>query len=151
MTDLVKLYSTQVLALAAAIPHLGRLPAPQGRGVARSPTCGSEVAVELCLEGGRISEFAQEVQACALGQAAAGVLGGAVLGRSPDEIWAARADLAAMLKGGPVPAPPFAAFEALRAANEYPHRHASVLLALDATIAALRDAGALPPAPASGA
>ena len=29
-SDLVKLYSGRILALAADIPHLGRLPAPEG-------------------------------------------------------------------------------------------------------------------------
>ncbi len=38
-TDLVSLYSRRILALAADIPHLGRLPAPQATARRRSPLC----------------------------------------------------------------------------------------------------------------
>ncbi|WP_205742194.1 hypothetical protein, partial [Halomonas marinisediminis] len=60
------------------------------------------------LDQGRVAAFGQDVKACALGQAAASVLGGAVIGRSRAEIEAARDALKAMLKeGGPVPDAPF--------------------------------------------
>ena len=75
-TDLVKLYSGRILALAADIPHLGHLAAPMATVKKRSPLCGSTVAVEVVLQGGKITQFAQEVRACALGQASAAVLGG---------------------------------------------------------------------------
>ena len=74
-SDLVKLYSGRILALAADIPHLGRLPEPMGSARKRSPLCGSTVTVDLRVENGRISAFAQDVKACALGQAAAAVVG----------------------------------------------------------------------------
>lgn len=137
-SDLVKLYSGRILALAADIPHLGRLPDPMGSARKRSPLCGSTVTVDLRVENGRISAFAQDVKACALGQAAAAVVGGAVLGRSLAEIEAARHALHAMLKdNGPVPAAPFDGFEVLIPARDYKNRHASILLALDATAEAM--------------
>lgn len=135
--DLMKLYSARLLALAAAIPHAGRLEAADGSGTARSVQCGSVVTVDVALENGRIVRFAQEVRACALGQAAAAAVGGAILGRSAAEVAAAREALAAMLAGGPVPPAPFDALEALLPAQDYPNRHASVLLSLDATLKAL--------------
>lgn len=139
--DLVQLYSDRLLALAADVPHLGRLPAPDGTAMVRAPLCGSQVTVDLCLQGGRITAFGQDVRACALGQAAASVVGGAILGRTPAEVAQARGELAAMLQaGGPVPAAPFDGLEALIAARDFPNRHASILLALDATLAALRAA-----------
>ena len=107
-SDLVKLYSGRILALAADIPHLGRLPAPTGTARKRSPLCGSTVTVDLVMNAGRVAEFAQDVKACALGQASAAVLGGVILGRSRAELEAARDALRAMLKeGGAVPAAPF--------------------------------------------
>lgn len=137
-SDLVKLYSGRILALAADIPHLGRLPAPMGSARKRSPLCGSTVTVDVVVKGGRVVEFAQDVKACALGQAAAGVLGGAVLGRSLPELQAARAELQLMLKdSGPVPSVPFGGYEVLIPAREYRNRHASILLALDATCEAV--------------
>ena len=84
--DLVKLYSGSILALAADIPHLGRLDPPCATVRRRSPLCGSTVTVDLRSENGRISDFAQDVKACALGQAAASVLGANVIGRSREEI-----------------------------------------------------------------
>ena len=137
-SDLVKLYSGRILALAADIPHLGRLPEPMGSARKRSPLCGSTVTVDLRVENGRISAFAQDVKACALGQAAAAVVGGAVLGRSLAEVEAARDALRAMLKdNGPVPAAPFDGFEVLIPARDYKNRHASILLALEATAEAM--------------
>lgn len=138
--DLMALYSRRILALAADIPHLGRLDAPNGKGRARSPQCGSTVTAEVSMEGGRIAGFAQEVRACALGQASAAVLGGVVLGRSAEEVAAARESLKAMLSGGPAPSAPFDGLEALLPARDFPNRHASILLAWDATLAAIADA-----------
>ena len=132
-SDLVKLYSGRILALAADIPHLGRLPAPTGSARKRSPLCGSTVTVDLVLKDGRVADFAQDVKACALGQASAAILGGVILGRSLAELQAARNMLSAMLKdNGPVPAAPFQGYEVLIPAREYKNRHASILLALDA-------------------
>ena len=140
-TDLIKLYSGRILALAANIPNLGRLDAPDGSARQRSPLCGSTVTVDVAVQDGRIAAFAQDVKACALGQAAASVLGGAVLGRSRAEVEAARDAVAAMLtSGGPAPAAPFDGFEALMPARDYKNRHASIMLSLDATIAAMRAA-----------
>ena len=137
-SDLVKLYSGRILALAADIPHLGRLPEPMGSARKRSPLCGSTVTVDLRVENGRISAFAQDVKACALGQAAAAVVGGAILGRNLAEVEAAREALRAMLKdNGPVPAAPFDGFEVLIPARDYKNRHASILLTLEATAEAM--------------
>jgi len=82
---------------------------------------------------GRVSRFGQEVKACALGQAAAAVVGGAVLGRTLAELEAARDALRAMLtQDGPVPPAPFDGFEVLLPAREYRNRHASILLSIEA-------------------
>ncbi len=140
-TDLIKLYSGRILELAADIPHLGRLSAPQASVKRRSPLCGSTVSVDIRLEGERVSQFAQEVKACALGQAAAAVLGGAVIGRSLPELEAARDSLREMLKsGGPVPAAPFDGFEVLIPARDFKNRHASILLAVEAAVEAASNA-----------
>ena len=140
-SDLIKLYSTRILGLAAEIPHLGRLPAPQGTARRRSPLCGSTVTADVVLRGGRVAEFAQDVKACALGQASASVLGAAAIGRSRVELEAARDSLRAMLKdGGPVPAAPFGGYEVLLPAREYKNRHASILLALEAVCEAFEAA-----------
>lgn len=140
-TDLIKLYSGRILELAAGIPHLGRLDAPDGTSRRRSALCGSTVTVDVRVVDGRVSAFAQDVKACALGQAAASVLGAKVIGRTRTEIEAARDDLAAMLKsGGPAPAAPFDGFAVLLPARDYKNRHASIMLALEATAEAMQAA-----------
>ncbi|RME15515.1 MAG: iron-sulfur cluster assembly scaffold protein [Alphaproteobacteria bacterium] len=135
--SLERLYSPRILALAADIPHAGRLEAPAGSARRRSPTCGSSVTVDLVVTDGRVSAFAQNVKACALGQASASVLGAGVLGLDRDAIAAGRAALEAMLKeDGPTPPPPFEGLEVLRPAQSYRSRHNSILLAWDATLEA---------------
>ena len=142
-SDLIKLYSGRILELAASIPHLGRLPAPMGSAKRRSPLCGSTITADVVLQDGRVAAFAQDVKACALGQASASVLGRVVIGRSRAELEAAREALRAMLKdGGPVPAAPFDGYEVLIPARDYKNRHASILLALDAVCEAMALAGA---------
>ena len=136
--DLMKLYSKRILALAAEIPHIGRLDDPQGSAMKRSPLCGSTVTVDVFMDGDRVDDFAQDVKACALGQSSASVLGSRVIGRTRDEIQTARDQLHAMLKaGGPAPDAPFDGLEALMPARDYKNRHASILLAFDATVAAM--------------
>jgi NifU-like protein involved in Fe-S cluster formation len=141
--DLIKLYSGRILELAASIPHQGRLTDPMGTARKRSPLCGSTVTVDVQVAAGRITQFAQDVKACALGQASASVLGRVVLGRSRAELEAAREALRAMLKdAGPVPAAPFDGYEVLVPARDYKNRHASILLALDAVCEAMAAAEA---------
>ncbi|WP_121065004.1 iron-sulfur cluster assembly scaffold protein [Chachezhania antarctica] len=139
--DLIKLYSSRILALAADIPRLGRLEDPDVSVKRRSPLCGSTVTVDLKLEDGRIADYAQDVKACALGQAAASVVGSVAVGRTRDEIETARDQLRDMLKSeGPAPEAPFNGLGVLLPAREYRNRHASILLALEATAEAMADA-----------
>ncbi len=141
--DLMKLYSQRILALAAEIPHIGRLDNPDGSAMKRSPLCGSTVTVDVAVQDGKVTDFAQDVKACALGQSSASVLGEAVIGRTREEIQSARDALKAMLKDdGAVPGAPFDALEALLPARDYKNRHASILLAWDAALAAMDDASA---------
>ena len=139
--DLLQLYSTRILALASNIPHIGHLPAPQGTARKRAPLCGSSVGVELTLEEGRIAQFAQEVRSCALGQAAASVVGGAVVGLTPGEVRAGRDALWRMLReGGDAPAAPFENLAVLIPARDHANRHGSIMLAFEATLDAIEQA-----------
>lgn len=142
-TDLIKLYSGRILELAADIPLTERLEAPDATVKKRSPLCGSTVTVDVDVEDGRISRFGQDVKACALGQASAAVLGDVVIGRTRAEIEKARDQLKAMLSSnGPVPDTPFDGYEVLVPARDFRNRHASIMLALEATAAAVAEAEA---------
>jgi NifU-like protein involved in Fe-S cluster formation len=139
--DLIKLYSGRILALAADIPHLDRLDQPDATVKKRSPLCGSTVTVDVAMKDGRVSDFGQDVKACALGQAAASVVGDAVIGATRAQVETARDQLKTMLKkDGPAPDAPFDGLEVLIPAREYKNRHASIMLALEATAEAMEQA-----------
>ncbi|MFC6686407.1 iron-sulfur cluster assembly scaffold protein [Jhaorihella thermophila] len=139
--DLIKLYSTQILALAADIPHHERLENPDATVKKRSPLCGSTVTVDVKVKDGRIADFGQDVKACALGQASASVVGRNIIGCTREQVEKARDQLRAMLKeNGPVPEPPFDGLKVLLPARDYKNRHASILLALEATAEAMEKA-----------
>lgn len=140
-TDLVKLYSGRILQLAANIPLADRLAIPDASVKRRSPLCGSTITVDLVIRDGKIAEYGQDVKACALGQAAASVVGGAVIGCTISNVRTAREQLLSMLKNaGPVPDAPFDGLEVLLPAREFKNRHASIMLALDATCEAFGEA-----------
>ncbi|MDH5452959.1 MAG: iron-sulfur cluster assembly scaffold protein [Paracoccaceae bacterium] len=142
-SDLINLYSKRILALAADIPHTDRLDNPTATVRRRSPLCGSTVTVDVVLSDGVITGYGQDVKACALGQASAAIAGAAMIGRTRAEVELARDELKAMLKAdGPVPSAPFEGYEVLLPARDYKNRHASILLALEATAEAIAEAAA---------
>lgn len=136
------LYSDRILKLAANMPRAGRLAAPEGSAERVAKLCGSTVVVDVVLDDeGRVADFAQDVRACALGQACAAIVGAHVIGASLDELETARDQLKAMLKeAGPAPSGRFADLAILETVRDYPARHASTMLPLDATVAAVRQA-----------
>jgi len=136
------LYTPSILALTTQIPHLGRLDAPDGSASLRSRLCGSRITVDIALRGGLIADFAQDVQACALAQASAALLGQGIIGESAASLRAARDALAAMMKdGAPPPEGKWSVLSALWPVRDYPPRHDSVLLPFEAACAALEKAG----------
>jgi NifU-like protein involved in Fe-S cluster formation len=140
------LYSGGILKLAANMPRAGRLAAPDASAEKVAKLCGSRVVVDVVMARGRVVDFAQEVKACALGQAAAAVLGANVIGASAQEIEMARDAFRAMLKaGGPAPTGRFSDLSMLEPVKDYPPRHASSLLAFEATVEACRRALAAAP------
>ncbi len=137
-----QLYNTRILRLAAATANVRRLDAPMGSAVKVSPVCGSRVTADVDLDAdGRIAAHGQEVRACALGQAAATLVGEQAIGRSPDELAAARAELAEWLAGRSETEPSWPGMEVFAPARPHRARHPSILLAFDAAIAAAEMAG----------
>ena len=133
------IYSQKILALAANMPRSGRLASFHGAAEKTAKLCGSQIGVEVRLgDDGRVVDFAQDVRACALGQASAAVLGANVIGADLVEIRSARDALRAMLKeGGPAPLGRFADLAVLGPVKDYPARHASTLLAFEAAVEAV--------------
>lgn len=136
------LYSARILTLAANLPHSGRLAAPEGTAERVAKLCGSKAIIDVVLDdAGRVAEFAQDVKACALGQAAAGVLGESVLGSTVAELLETREAMLAMLKsGGEGPSGRFEGLRVLKQVADYPARHASTMVAIEATLEAVQAA-----------
>ncbi len=137
------LYNSQILRLATAIPHLGRLDDPHGSAELRSPVCGSRVAADVRLDdAGRVAALGLEVQACALGQAAAALMGAEAIGRGQAEIEAARDALAAYLAGTRADPGDWPGLDIFAPAIPHSARHASIRLAFEVLAAALVNANA---------
>jgi NifU-like protein involved in Fe-S cluster formation len=135
-----ELYQRQLLELAANIPHLGELAERDARATAHSRLCGSTLAVDIKLDGETVTGFAQQVKACALGQAAAGAVGAKVIGSTAQELRDLRQTMHNMLKeNGLAPTGKWASLSALETVRDYPARHASTLLVFDAIVQALDD------------
>src|SRR3954466_14575449 len=98
------IYNKRILELAADIPRLGRLAEPDATATAHSKLCGSTVTVDLKMEEGRVTDFAHNVRACALGQAASSIMATNVVGASAVELRDLRDAMRKMLKeNGPPP------------------------------------------------
>ncbi|MCE7797629.1 iron-sulfur cluster assembly scaffold protein [Sphingobium sufflavum] len=135
------LYTIDILRLAASTAQWPPLAAPDGSAERRSPTCGSRVGVDVTRDAsGSIAAIGVTVSACALGQASAAILASAAPGRDVAAIRTAQAGLAAYLRGEDDRLPDWPNIDTLAAARSYPARHASILLAFDAALAALEAA-----------
>ena len=129
------IYNHRILDLAANIPRQGRLGAPGATATAHSKLCGSTVVVDLVMEDGQVVDFAHEVKACALGQAAASIMARHVIGSTGLELRALRDQMRAMLKeNGPPPKGKWEDTAILELVRDFKARHASTLLTFDATV-----------------
>jgi NifU-like protein involved in Fe-S cluster formation len=137
------LYNTQILRLAASIPHHERLAHAQATAEKRSPICGSRVTVDVNVDGeGRVNEVGLLVRACALGQASSSLLASGILGKTPEELAAARDALTAWLaREGE--APDWPGLDVFTPALDYSARHPSIRLAFEAAAEAAAAARAL--------
>lgn len=141
------LYSQKILALVAKIDHIGRLNMPDARASAVSQLCGSKVCVELKLSDGVVSDFAHEVEACALGQASSAIMAREIIGASPEELRIVAQDMRRMLKENGDPPQnssrggQWSELGLLASVRDYKNRHASTLLTFDAVEDCLHQLG----------
>ncbi|MFE1602507.1 iron-sulfur cluster assembly scaffold protein [Methylobacterium sp. ID0610] len=132
------IYNRRILELAADIPRLGRLAAPEASASKHSKLCGSTVTVDLATQGDTVTDFAHDVKACALGQASSSLMARHVVGATAAELRDLRDQVRRMLKeGGPAPAGKWAEFAVLEPVRDFKARHASTLLTFDAVVDAL--------------
>lgn len=135
---LTDIYSNKILELAANIPRQGRLATPDATARAHSKLCGSTIIVDLAMRDGRVVDFAHDVKACALGQAAASIMARHVIGATAPELRTLRDEVRAMLKeNGPPPKGKWAEIGVLEPVRDYKARHTSTLLTFEATVDAV--------------
>ena len=133
-----EIYNRKILEFAADIPRLQRLNAPDATATAISRLCGSKVTVDVKMADGAVSDFGQEVKACALGQASSSIMARHVVGSTPEELRKVRSQMYAMLKeGGAAPSGKWQELEALLPVRDFKARHASTLLTFDAVVDAV--------------
>lgn len=137
------LYNSEILRLAASIPNQERLADPMGTSEKRSPICGSRVTVDVNVdEEGRVREVGMLVRACALGQASSSLLAANVIGRSPEELVAARDALTIWLAGDKDAVPDWPGLTVFTPALKVNARHPSIRLAFEAAAEAAEQARA---------
>lgn len=138
MTALEDLYSQRIIELAANISRTRRLEHPDATASAHSKLCGSTIAIDLSLDGERITDYGHTVKACLLGQASAAIVAEHIVGATIPEIRAIARQMQAMLKaGGPPPAGQWQDLEVLEPIRDFKARHASTLLVFEAIERAL--------------
>jgi NifU-like protein involved in Fe-S cluster formation len=131
-------YNRRILELAADIPRGGRLPHPDASATAHSKLCGSTVTIDLTMDGDRVTDFAHDVRACALGQASSSIMARHVVGSHAAELRDIREQMYRMLKeGGPAPGGKWEDLAVLGPVRDYKARHASTLLTFDAVVDAI--------------
>ena len=131
-------YNKRILELAGDIPNIGRLARPDASATAHSKLCGSTVTVDLAMKKGKVTDFAHEVRACALGQASSSVMARHVVGSSAEELRQVRDTMRKMLKeNGPPPAGKWSDLKVLEPVRNYHARHASTMLTFDAVVDAI--------------
>ena len=137
-------YNARILEFAGNIPRIGRLDKPDATARAHSKLCGSTVTVDLKIDDGKVSDFAHDVRACALGQASSSIMARNIIGSTPRELQVLRETMWAMLKeNGPAPTGRWEDLKFLEPVRDYRARHASTMLTFDAVVDALQSAGCL--------
>jgi NifU-like protein involved in Fe-S cluster formation len=132
------IYNAKILDLAANIPRQGRLATPDASAKAHSKLCGSTVVVDVVVRDGKVVDFAHDVKACALGQAAASIMARHVIGSTGPELRQLRDQVRAMLKeNGSPPQGKWADVCVLEPVRDFKARHASTLLTFEATVDAM--------------
>ena len=133
-----EVYNRRIIELAGNIPRLGRLADADATATAHSRLCGSTVTIDLKMDGDRVTDFAHDVKACALGQASSSIMARNVVGAQAQELRDLRETMRRMLKeNGAPPTGKWADVAVLEPVRDYKARHASTMLTFDAVVDAV--------------
>lgn len=142
---LMDLYSQRLKEWGATIKE--DRPLPEGAAHAsvrkRSPLCGSQITFDVRLDAaGAVAGIGWTVRACALTEAAAGIVVHAVPGSTLDDLRAVRDAMRRMLKdeADDLPGGKWQDLEILKPAQMVPSRHGSAMLPFETVVAAVEQA-----------
>lgn len=128
------LYQEDIKALAQTGIATESLDHPDRKITVDNPLCGDRVAMEVCLENGRVAALAHQVKGCLLCRASANAVARSAIGASEQDVLNAEQELRAFLKkersDGQIPGwESLALFAPVR---DHKSRHECVLLPLKA-------------------
>lgn len=137
MTDdddsLLQLYNRDLMALSTQVSAPKALAAPDAKATAVSAICGSEVTVELALNGDKIKDIGYSIEACTLTKAVVAIIARAAPGKTRKEIAAVASALRAMMDGkAPAPGGDWAELKVLTPVIGYKSRQDTILLPFEA-------------------
>jgi len=101
MADLSDLYQQIIVEHNRAPRNFKQLAHPTHHAEGYNPLCGDHIRLEVELDGDRIADVGFQGSGCAISQASASLLTGAVQGRSKAEAEALFRDVHAMLTSAP--------------------------------------------------
>jgi nitrogen fixation NifU-like protein len=101
MADLSDLYQQLIVEHNRAPRNFKQLAHPTGRAEGANPLCGDQISLEVELEGDRIADVGFQGSGCAISQASASLLTGAVLGKTTAEAEALFQEVHTMLTTTP--------------------------------------------------
>lgn len=145
--NLLDLYSKRLKEWGATIkedrPLDDTAEGRRGSARKRSPLCGSQITFDVALaEDGTVRAIGWKVRACALTEAAAGIVVHAAPGSDLEELRAVRDAMRRMLKEevDGLPGGKWQDLEILKPAQMVPSRHGSAMLPFETVVAAVEQA-----------
>jgi nitrogen fixation NifU-like protein len=101
MADLIDLYQQIIVEHNRSPRNFKKLVHPTHHAEGSNPLCGDQIRLEVQLDGDRIADVGFQGSGCAISQASASLLTGAVQGKSKAEAEALFQDVHAMLTSAP--------------------------------------------------
>lgn len=123
------LYTRDILRLALTAAQHPRLADPHASVERRARPCGSRITLDIALANdGRVGAVGLAINACAMGQAAAGLVAARAPGCSVDDLAAVALAVEGWLGGNSPDLPAWPGIDLLAPALAHPARHGGILL-----------------------
>lgn len=128
------LYQQLILRHYRSPRHRGELPDATVEAIARNPSCGDEIRLQLRMEGDAVAGIAFQGEGCSISQAAASMMSSLLMGRSREEALQVADRFTEMMRGDEEAAqdPSLQDLRALAGVARFPVRVKCALLGFEA-------------------